>query len=301
MFVAGVVPTLGSLRQRDWLRSAERCAYVVNRNICRKENGCRWREHPIGFTLVELLVVIAIIAILAAMLLGAINRAKMQAQSAKCTNNLHQIGLALQMYLVDNNSKYPYATYLRVTGPDTVTRILSWEAYLEPYYAGLKWTNGSFQCPGYRGPVGDVTGVSFRADSYAYNSLGTDAASGVYHSEFMLGLGPSGYDPPTEPPVPASAIKAPSDMFAVGESRLVNWPPVMPGPPSPFWAGFNIMIPGPVSQGGYLEPYPDRHGRNYNQLFCDGHVEGILPSKLFNVTNSAMRWNNDHQPHEETW
>ena len=95
-----------------------------------RDQDCR-TEGVSAFTLIELLVVIAIIAILAALLLPTLSRAKAQANSASCKNHLHQLGLALHMYVEDNSQRYPFLTYWT---NEFDTRGANWPDMLQPYY-----------------------------------------------------------------------------------------------------------------------------------------------------------------------
>ena len=69
----------------------------------------RYKSRSKGFTLIELLVVIAIIAILAAMLLPALSKAKIRAQGVGCMNDTHQLMLAWRMYAEDNREVIPFS------------------------------------------------------------------------------------------------------------------------------------------------------------------------------------------------
>ena len=265
-----------------------------------------------GFTLIEMLVVMAIIMILASLILPALRQAKARSRIAKCQNNLRQRGLALEMYLSDNGQRFPARAARNRSAPGGY---LSWEQALEPYAS--RWTDPSYHCPYYRGLIGYTnwitdTGSSLQRGhawpgSYAYNGSGTErtmverAAASILGAVPTLGLdarSAGGEGSSDADRVSLGDIKQPSRMLAIGEARLQQAHRRSRAPRFLVGSGFDLLFPGAMDD---YYAYPLRHGPLYNVLFCDGHLEGMEPKKLFEPAISARLWNRDGLPHEETW
>lgn len=210
------------------------------------------------------------------------------------------MGIALQMYVGDWKV-YPYYAQERYATTNVSEDFSTWARDLEPYYL-LKWSNTAYHCPGYKGLI--ITQnvpphwSVWSFGSYGYNENGSWVRNHFFvpNGPGYLGLGVVSSDLPPFLLKDSGAL-VPSQLLAFADSRI--WAVTALGF-SPGTVGSDSLSCGLLEEWS-AQTYPLRHGKNYNVVFCDTHVEGMPPTTLFDPEQTAVLWNNDHKPHPEVW
>jgi prepilin-type N-terminal cleavage/methylation domain-containing protein/prepilin-type processing-associated H-X9-DG protein len=243
-----------------------------------------------AFTLLELLVVIAIIASLASLVLPALGNAKQQARALQCKSNLRQLGIALHLYVQDNNC-YPLATSDGIFG--------AWEPALREYVP-----DNEFYCPLQQKPstqfinIFQLTGALI-TPHYGYNALGA-----VWQGSppYNPGLGGDlNFATGLRTPTSANRVVIPAQIIYVGDSATFIDPILGTQPQTNIPNQIYIIFPYIVEPLGYLG-VGNGHDAGANMVFGDAHVQYAKQSFWIAATDTSRRlWNSDNQPHPEWW
>ena len=228
-----------------------------------------------SFTLIELLVVIAIIAILAAMLLPALTRARSTAKRTKCLSAVKQLGVVFMTYSDDSRG-----FLIRMNGVDGGTTIL-WPEILRRnrYLAGFEL----LQCP--------AMTVKFTDPLYVH--YGINELIGRPNAAWYTNADSPGFGSSHSPNVKLTELKRPSETVMAADTQRIQSGGFSDLGYCYVYAGYDMTNNSPLVSG--------RHERAANLLWVDGHAtsliarSGVIPNfytadLLYHRYNQPNRW-----------
>ena len=229
------------------------------------------RQHRQAFTLVELLVVIGIIALLIAILLPSLNRARAAAQFVACASNMRQVGLAMRIYAGESRDFLPFGWWVHSTGPFNYSEF-TWDDLINKHLGGSmtfdqqRWhfdsaPNNTKQlivrvllCPS------DASSqVGRRSYSMNTSQHETKALAGHGNTNGLFGT------PPRPRGCMLSQVRR-ETIVLVENPRVDN----------ELGDLSNCQLSSPLVQ---ITEFARLHNKRFNYLFSDGHVSGLRPDE----------------------